>query len=171
MKIKKNLRIIWFKLTADIFQNGAKTQNGENHINISHCTCVLVAKEISWKTGVTPRFSGKSIFLVRAYGVRYSTHAFRTKDPEETLFYRMVSFTGYSFWDQLRIFYTNLHELFCQLISWTNRVNSGKFMDNCWISCQVMADVKKVYDAIKLQKRREIQFSKTGFEACVIIDS
>ena len=44
------------------------------------------------------------------------------------------------------IFYTNLHELFCQFIRWTNWVNSGKFMDNCWISCQVMADMKKVYD-------------------------
>ena len=45
------------------------------------------------------------------------------------------------------IFYTNLlHELFCQFISWTNWVNSGKFMDNCWISCQVMTDMKKVYD-------------------------
>ena len=44
------------------------------------------------------------------------------------------------------IFYTNLHELFCQFISWTNWVNYGKFMDNCWISCQVMADMKKVYD-------------------------
>ena len=44
------------------------------------------------------------------------------------------------------IVYTNLHELFCQFISWTNWVNSGKFMDNCWISCQVMADMKKVYD-------------------------
>ena len=43
------------------------------------------------------------------------------------------------------IFYTNLHELFCEFISWTNWVNSGKFMDNCWISCQVMADEKKVY--------------------------
>ena len=29
------------------------------------------------------------------------------------------------------IFYTNIHELFCQLISWTNWVNFGKFMDNC----------------------------------------
>ena len=44
------------------------------------------------------------------------------------------------------IFYTNLHELFCQFISWSNWVNSGKFMDNCWISCQVMADMKKVYN-------------------------
>ena len=42
-----------------------------------------------------------------------------------------------------RNFYTNLLELFCQCISWTNWVNSGKFMDNCWISCQVMADMKK----------------------------
>ena len=44
------------------------------------------------------------------------------------------------------IFYTNFHELFCQFISLTNLVNSGKFMDNCWISCQVMSDMKKVYD-------------------------
>ena len=29
------------------------------------------------------------------------------------------------------VFYTNLHELFCQFISLTNWVNSGKFMDNC----------------------------------------
>ena len=43
--------------------------------------------------------------------------------------------TGYSFWDRLRNFFiTNLDELFCQFISWTNWVNSGKFMDNCWIS-------------------------------------
>ena len=42
------------------------------------------------------------------------------------------------------IFYTNLYELFCQFISWTNWVNSGKFMDNCWISCQVMADYGKI---------------------------
>ena len=55
-------------------------------------------------------------------------------------------FTGYSFWDRLRNFYTNLHELFCQLISWTKRVNSGKFIGNCWISCLVMADIKKVYN-------------------------
>ena len=27
------------------------------------------------------------------------------------------------------IFYTNLYELFCQFMSWTNWVNSGKFMD------------------------------------------
>ena len=39
----------------------------------------------------------------------------------------MIFCTGYSFWDRLRIFYTNLHELFCQFISWTNSVNYGKF--------------------------------------------
>ena len=44
------------------------------------------------------------------------------------------------------ILYTNLHAVFCQFISWTNWVNSGKFMDNCWISCQVMAGIEKVYD-------------------------
>ena len=44
------------------------------------------------------------------------------------------------------IFYTNLYEWLCQFISWTNLVNSGKFMDTCWISCQVMADMKIFYD-------------------------
>ena len=44
------------------------------------------------------------------------------------------------------IFYTNLHELFCQFISWTNWINSGNFMDNCWMPCQVMADMEKFYD-------------------------
>ena len=57
-----------------------------------------------------------------------------------------ICVTGYSFLDQLRNFYTKLHELFCKCISWTNSVNSGKSMDNYWISCQVMADMKKVYD-------------------------
>ena len=33
-----------------------------------------------------------------------------------------------------------------QFISWTNWVNSGTFMDNCWISCQVMADMEKYYN-------------------------
>ena len=28
------------------------------------------------------------------------------------------------------IFYANLHESFCQFITWTNWVNSGKFVDN-----------------------------------------
>ena len=43
------------------------------------------------------------------------------------------------------IFYKKLHELFCQFISWKNWVNSGKFMDNCWISCQVMKLMKKSF--------------------------
>ena len=44
------------------------------------------------------------------------------------------------------ICYTNLHELFCQFISWTNWINSGKSMEKCWISCQAMADKKKKYN-------------------------
>ena len=39
-----------------------------------------------------------------------------------------------------------LHKLFCQFTSWTNWINSSKFMDNCWISCQVMADMEKFYN-------------------------
>ena len=44
------------------------------------------------------------------------------------------------------IFYTNFHELFCQFISWTKFGNSGKSLDNFWISCQGMADMEKFYD-------------------------
>ena len=51
--------------------------------------------------------------------------------------------TGYFFEIDCGIFYTNLHESFCQFISWTNWVNSGNFRDNCWISCLVMADMEK----------------------------
>ena len=36
--------------------------------------------------------------------------------------------------------------LFCQFISLTNWVNSGKFMDNCWISSQLMVDMKIFYN-------------------------
>ena len=39
-----------------------------------------------------------------------------------------------------------VHELFCQFISWKNWVTSGKFMDNCCISCQVMADMEIFYN-------------------------
>ena len=50
------------------------------------------------------------------------------------------------------IFYTNSHELFCQFISWTNWVNPGEFMDNCWILCQgmriIMPDIEKIYDVL-----------------------
>ena len=57
------------------------------------------------------------------------------------------------------IFYTNLHELFCQIISWTNWINSGKFLDNCWISCQVVADMKKVYDDLIIINLYQILFN------------
>ena len=51
--------------------------------------------------------------------------------------------TGYSFWDRLHNFFTQIYMNCFQFISWTNWVNSGKFLDNCWISCQVMADMEK----------------------------
>ena len=44
------------------------------------------------------------------------------------------------------IFYSNLHELSCQFISWRNWVNFGKFIDNCWISSQVMTDSENFYN-------------------------
>ena len=58
---------------------------------------------------------------------------------------RKKGHTGCSFWDRFRNFLHNFTWFF-QFISWTNWVNSGKSMDSCWISCQVMAEMKKVYD-------------------------
>ena len=40
----------------------------------------------------------------------------------------VLSVTGYSFWDRLLNLFIHLHELFFQFISWTNLVNSGKFI-------------------------------------------
>ena len=39
-----------------------------------------------------------------------------------------------------QFFYTDLHELFCQFISWTNWVKSGK------ISCQAVTDMENFHD-------------------------
>ena len=58
--------------------------------------------------------------------------------------------TGFSFWDQLHNILRKSHKLFCQFISWTNWVNSLKFMVNCWVSCQVMADMKDNYNNLKI---------------------
>ena len=41
------------------------------------------------------------------------------------------------------IFYTNLHELFCQFISWTNWVNSGKLLNT--ITYKSRLTQKKLY--------------------------
>ena len=55
--------------------------------------------------------------------------------------------TDYSFWDQLRKF---LHK-FTWIVLSVHKLNKlGKFMDNCWISCQVIADMKKVYDDLTI---------------------
>ena len=44
-------------------------------------------------------------------------------------------------------FLRSITQFFTQIyMSWTNLGHSGKFMDNCWISCQIMADMKNVYD-------------------------
>ena len=91
----------------------------------------------------TPSFFKKHFFqTVRNMPLNLNCYfACRNQEPIPKLRIHEL-LTGYSFWERLRNF---LHKLFCQFISWTNWVNSGKFMDNCWISCQVMADTKKVY--------------------------
>ena len=51
---------------------------------------------------------------------------------------------------KLILFYANLYGLFCQFVSWTNWVNSGRFMNDCWISCHVMVDMKNFYDVLTI---------------------
>ena len=55
------------------------------------------------------------------------------------------------------IFYTNFHELFCQfIINWTKFGNSGKSLDNFWISCQVMADMEIFYNDLIIIQTKNI---------------
>ena len=52
--------------------------------------------------------------------------------------------------------------MFCQFISWSNWVNSGKFMDNGWTSRQIMAEKEIFYEdliIIKLYKNMFVQLS------------
>ena len=46
-----------------------------------------------------------------------------------------------------RLFFLRSIAQFLTQIYW---VNSGKFLDNCWIPCQFMADMKKVYDDLMI---------------------
>ena len=54
--------------------------------------------------------------------------------------------TGYSFWDRFRNFLHKFTWIVLSVHKFINWVNSGKFMGNCWISCQVMPDMENFYD-------------------------
>ena len=58
--------------------------------------------------------------------------------------------TGYSFWDRLRNFLNKLTWIVLSVHKLNKLGNSGKFMDNCWISCQVMDDMEKFYDDLMI---------------------
>ena len=86
-------------------------------------------------------------FLLKNYGrkTRFTRANFLVKSQIKVskstwlLWFDVFSWSNYVqvilFEIDCAISYTNLHELFCQFISWSNWVNSGKFM----------ADMKKVY--------------------------
>ena len=90
-------------------------------------------------------------------------HSTRSSFAKVPIYFKIFASKGH----QYRLFFLrSIAQLFCQFISWTNWVNSGKFMDNCWISCQVMADMETIYDdliIINLQRRdkpwTKIQFA------------
>ena len=64
------------------------------------------------------------------------------------------------------IFYTNLHELFCQFISSTNWVNCGKFMNNCWKSSY--DEMKSVYNNLIIIDLYEIFFLPPNQEILIV---
>ena len=67
--------------------------------------------------------------------------------------------TGYSFWDRLH----NFLQKFTWIVLSVHKLNKlGKFMDNCWISCKVMADMKKVYDDLIIINLYKIYFMSIG---------
>ena len=66
-----------------------------------------------------------------------------SEDLEDTPF----TYTGFSFEID---FLQKFPELFCQFVIWAKFGNSGKSLDNFWISCQVMADMEKFYDNLMI---------------------
>ena len=86
-----------------------------------------------------------------SYAQRYSpsqnkTHSYRSSYHNKRCCFQYFNLQVILFNIDYTIVFTNLHKLFCQFINWTNWIKSGKLMDYCWISCQNMADMKKVYD-------------------------
>ena len=59
---------------------------------------------------------------------------------------RLQLHTGYTFLDRLHNFLHKLTQIVLSVHKLDKLVNSGKFLDNCWISCQDMAGMKKVCD-------------------------
>ena len=70
---------------------------------------------------------------------------------------KCYSFSKYSlfFLRSIAQLFTQLYmNCFFQFISWTDWVNAGKFLDNCWISWQIMADMKEVYDNLIIKAHK-----------------
>ena len=110
-------------------------------------TCLYVSESKLWPhPGDSLMTPSQPELVCQAMGLEVAEI---TSEEERIALQEMTS----RFWVQVilfeidcAIFYTNLHKLFCHLISWTSWVNSGELMNNCWISCQVRADMKKVYN-------------------------
>ena len=114
--------------------------------------CILLLK-LFWPTVRKNCFKdGEKLLKFKGKGCKFaiflrSLEQFTQKVKDHNNFWnKILNLQVILFEIDCAIFDTNLHELFVQLISWTNWVNSGKFKDNCRISWQVMADMKIVHD-------------------------
>ena len=101
---------------------------------LSQTSNVLLQVWTCWSSSTSTNYI-HSIESTYAFRFRYNVRNFQQL-PHQNLVQVIL------FEINCAIFCTNLQELFCQLISWINWVNSSIFMDNCWISCQVMANME-----------------------------
>ena len=76
----------------------------------------------------------KSITKTKMLYILYSVTQYSQTLPKYSFQINLLSLQVILFEIDCVIFCMNRHELFCQFISWTNWVNSGKFMDNCWMN-------------------------------------
>ena len=106
---------------------------------------VLYTSKITLQT-ILNLYQGFKTFILPCFWKRNFIQEYGTWAGTYRIYNWESSITGRFFEIDCAIFYTNLLGLFCQFISWANWVNSGKFMDNCWISSQSMADMESFYD-------------------------
>ena len=116
----------------------------ETYFSLQRKIAILIAILLQRKSHLDSRHFGAVTFsigkcTIKAQSVQRRIHC--TKKPDGK------RYTGYSFWYRLRNF---LHKFTWIVLSVHKLKKLGKFwfMDNCWISCQVMADMKKVYNAL-----------------------
>ena len=139
-----NKYLLWFLFQLSQMRKNSWTKLGKTRFVVwlvwSHELVIAQQKRVNGS--VEFQFQ-TSLYLIQSCGCNEKINLIWWIALEEAIF-QIVQVILFEI--DCAIFSTKLHEMFCQFIIWTNWVNSGKLMDNCCISCQVMADMKKVWD-------------------------